>query len=79
MPSTARTVITAIAVVTASLLLGTLPANAQPAPEPTDHPATVAACPRISALAQQFRDAGFAAQAAQNYAVLIRRDCDDAI
>jgi hypothetical protein len=79
MPSSTRTVITAIAVAAASLLLGTSPADARPAPEPAEHRTPVAGCPRIDALAQQFRTAGFSAQAAQNYAVLVRRDCVDAL
>jgi len=70
------------AAATAVLFLGASPANAAPAPEPTGQTAqTMSArtCARIDALAQSLRASGFSAQAAQNYAILIQRDCLDEV
>jgi hypothetical protein len=74
-----RTTLAIITIATASLFLGVPPANAGPAPEPTDQTAPAQACPSIEALAQPLRAAGFSAQAINNYAVLTHRDCIDEI
>jgi hypothetical protein len=71
----ARTAATTITAATAALFLGAVPANAGPAPEPTDQTVSVKTCPRIDTLAQGFRAAGFSAQAAKNYAVFTQQDC----
>jgi hypothetical protein len=65
----------AAATTAAALFLGASPANAVPAPEPTDEAVCLQTCPKIDTLAQWLRASGFSSQAAQNYAILTQRDC----
>jgi hypothetical protein len=64
------------AAATSTLLLGALPASAQPVPEPDNQVVSVWTCPtRIGSVAQVLRAERFTAQAAHNIAVSIRADC----
>jgi hypothetical protein len=64
---------------TVMLFLGASPANAAPAPTPTNEAVSPQTCPKIDALVPSLRAGGFTSQASQNYAVLIRRDCLDEV
>jgi hypothetical protein len=59
----------------AAIFLAASPANAVQAAGPTHEAGRPQSCPRVDALAKTLRAGGFSSPAAQNYAILTRRDC----
>jgi hypothetical protein len=62
---------------TSYVVVGGSPSYAEPAPEPHGAPVSVWVCrTRVDAVAAALRDQGFASQAANNFGIFVRQECD---